>query len=146
MFYDDDYYIGLSIPEINIRDVGDGGVQRDQNFRNNYYITGAFYMKLNEDFKIKPASLIAYTRGVPLIADVSTTVYAKEIFGLGINYRTNKEVAGILSFNFDTFHFGYSYQFGTSSSNLGGFSNATHEVMLSFHFSRPNSVPVNFPQ
>ncbi|EHQ25598.1 PorP/SprF family type IX secretion system membrane protein [Mucilaginibacter paludis] len=146
MFYDDDYYFGVSVPEISLRSLGVGSVQTNQSFRNNYYLTGAFYMDLNEDFKIKPASLVSYTRGVPVIADISTTLYAKDTYGLGVNYRTNNEVATILSFKTDSFHIGYSYQFGTASNNIGSFSNATHEIMLSFHFDSPNSKPLNMGQ
>jgi hypothetical protein len=41
---------------------------------------------------------------------------------------------GIFTLNINAFHIGYSYQFGTSSSSLGSFNNATHEIFLSYRF------------
>jgi len=38
---------------------------------------------------------------------------------MGVNYRTNNEMAGVLTINAGAFHIGYSYQFGAASDNLG---------------------------
>ena len=136
MYYTDKFYLGLSVPELTITSLGTASVQNNSNFRNNYYFAGALLTDLSEDIKFKPATLVSYTKGVPIIADISGTFYLKETLGLGVNYRTNNQMAGIITINVDSFHIGYSYQFGTSSTNLGGFNNATNEVTLSYRFGR----------
>jgi type IX secretion system PorP/SprF family membrane protein len=136
MYYTDKFYLGLSVPELTITSLGTASVQNNSNFRNNYYFAGAFITDLSEDIKFKPATLVSYTKGVPIIADLSGTFYLKETLGLGVNYRTNNQMAGIITINVDSFHIGYSYQFGTSSTNLGGFNNATSEVTLTYRFGR----------
>lgn len=141
MYYSDRFYLGLSVPELTITSLGTASVQNNSNFRNNYYFAGAFITDVSEDITFKPATLVSYTKGVPLIADVSGTFYLKEILGLGLNYRTNKQMAGIITLNFDSFHIGYSYQFGTSSANLGGFNNATNEVTLGYRFGKASGNP-----
>jgi type IX secretion system PorP/SprF family membrane protein len=141
MYYTDWYYLGISVPELTITSLGTASVQNNTNFRNNYYFSAALITALDQNIKFKPATLISYTNGVPLIADISGTFYLKEMVGFGIDYRTNGEMAGMLTLNIDSFHLGYSYQFGTSSENLGGFNNATHEVSLAYHFGKKSSTP-----
>jgi type IX secretion system PorP/SprF family membrane protein len=134
MFYGDNYYVGLSVPELSFRNLGNASVQQANYLRSHYYFSGGFLAKLNEDVQLKPAALVSYLQGSPVVADISGTFYLKEQLGLGVNYRTNKQVAGIISVNANSFKVGYSYQFNTSSTNLGGFNNATHEVSISYRW------------
>lgn len=143
MLYSDDYYVGLSLPQLTIRNLGNGSLLDNNNFRNHYYLSAGFSTDLDEDFKLKPATLLYYSRGVPFTADVSSKLYIKETLGLGVNYRTTKEVAALFSLDLDLFHVGYSYQFGTSAANIGQLSNATHEIMLTFIFGKGHQVPIN---
>lgn len=136
MYYTDWYYIGVSVPEFTITSLGTASVQDNNNFKNHYYFSGALLAKVNDDIKFKPATLVSYVKGVPVIADISGTFYLKDVVGLGVNFRTNNEMAGIITLNVNAFHIGYSYQFGTASNNLGGFNMATHEVTLSYRFGR----------
>lgn len=141
MYYTNWYYLGVSAPELTIKSLGTASIQNKNNFRNHYYFSAALIADVNEDIKFKPATLLSYARGVPFLADISGTFYMKETLGLGLNYRTNKEMAGIVTLNVSSFHIGYSYQFGTSSDNLGNFNNATHEVTLSYRFGKGASNP-----
>ena len=135
MFYTKDYYVGISVPQITLRTLGVAS-QDNVNFKNNYYLTAGYAADINEDFRLKFATLAAYTQSVPLIADVSSVVWIKNSFGVGLNYRTNNEIAGIFSVRYNKFQFGYSYQFGASGINIGGFSNATHELTLGLRFGK----------
>lgn len=136
LYFSNEYYIGVSVPQLTFRDLGDGSLLNNDYFRNHYYFSGGIIENLGDDVKIKPATIVSYVRGVPLIADISTTFYFKEVLGLGVNYRTNNEMAGIVSYNLGQFHIGYSYQFGLTSSNIGGLNNATHEITLSYRFGK----------
>ncbi len=141
MYYTNWYYLGISAPELTITSLGTASIQNSTNFRSHYYFSGALLSDINEDIKFKPATLVAYAKGVPLVADISGTLYMKETLGIGINYRTDKTMAGILTINFNAFHAGYSYQLGTSSANLGGFNNATHEISISYRFGNGATNP-----
>jgi type IX secretion system PorP/SprF family membrane protein len=136
IYYTGWYYLGLSAPELTITSLGTASIQNNSNFKSHYYFSGALLTNISEDIKFKPATLLAYAKGVPLVANVSGTVYMKQALGIGINYSTDKAMAGIVTINMNAFHVGYSYQFGTSSANLGGFNNATHEISISYRFSR----------
>ena len=140
MYYNDNYYVGLSMPELTITGLGTASVQDNTNFRNHYYFSGAFITDLADGIKIKPAAMVAYAKGIPVIANVSGTIFLKDVLGVGLNYRSDNEAAGILSINMNSFKLGYSYQFGTASSNLGGFNNSIHEVSLTYRFGN-NLIP-----
>jgi type IX secretion system PorP/SprF family membrane protein len=142
IYYSGWYYLGISAPELTITSLGTASIQSNTNFRNHYYFSGAILADINEDIKFKPATLVAFAKGVPLVADVSVTLYMKQTLGLGINYRTDKTMAGIITINVNAFHVGYSYQLGTSSANLGGFNNATHEISLSYRFGKLTTTPM----
>jgi len=142
IYYSDWYYLGISVPELTITSLGTASIQNKANFRNNYYFSGALITNLNdEDFKLKPAVLFTYANGIPLIADLSATIIIKNMLGLGMDYRTNNELAGILTLSIGTFQIGYSYQSGTSPENLGAFNVSTHEVSLIYRFGSGASKP-----
>jgi type IX secretion system PorP/SprF family membrane protein len=138
MYYSDHHYLGVSVPELSIRDLGNASAQSSDYFRNHYNFAGAYlFGKEGDEVRAKPAALATYTKGVPFIMDFSTTIYFKELLGVGANYRSNNEMSGIISITSDILKLGYSYQFGTASNNLGGrLSNATHEVTLSYRFGQ----------
>jgi type IX secretion system PorP/SprF family membrane protein len=139
MFYSDQYYVGVSVPEINIRDLGNASQQDNVDLRNHYYFTAGINTQVSDDYNVKYSGLVSYTNGTPVLADLSAIVYLKKIIGFGFNYKTNNEVAGILSVNYEQFHIGYSYEFATSQNYVGGITNATNEVSLGFSFGKTTS-------
>jgi type IX secretion system PorP/SprF family membrane protein len=141
MYYSDRYYVGISVPELTITNLGTASIQDNNNFTNHYYIAGALLTDMSADIKFKAATLFSYSNGERALANFSGIFYLKELVGIGVNYRTNSEMAGIFTLNLDAFHIGYSYQFGTSSNNLGGFNESTHEVTISFRFGKGAASP-----
>jgi hypothetical protein len=75
-----------------------------------------------------------------LLADVSSVVFFDAI-GIGVNYRSNNEVAGILQYLYRNFNIGYSYQAGLSRKHIGWYSRGTHEVSLGIRFGEPVPRP-----
>jgi len=135
MFYGDSYYVGLSAPELTITSLGTASVQNNVNFTNHYYFAGAFISGApDDDIKLKPAFLVSYAKGTTTTADLSATIILKDVFGIGFDYRTSNQAAGIMTINVDSFHIGYSYQFNTASQDLGGYNIPTHEVTISYRF------------
>jgi len=134
LYFTDWYYIGISAPELTINTLGNASAADNTSFREHYYFSGALVTDVNEDIKFKPAFLVSYAKGVPLITDLAGTFYMKDVLGLGADYRTTKQLAGIITVTVDAFRIGYSYQFSTASENLGGLNNATHEITLSYRF------------
>ena len=141
LLYGDNYYVGVSMPELTLRSLGTASLQNNNYFKNHYYFAGAYIAELSDDFKLKPSVLATYASGSPVTADFAGLFYIKDVLGFGGSYTTNSQAALILDINAGTIHIGYSYQFGTNSSNLGGYNNATHEIMLSYRFGEGSSTP-----
>lgn len=135
IYFTKDYYIGLSAPELTLRSLGTASVQTGSNFRNHYYLSGAYLATVGDDVQFKPAAFVGVTRGQDALVNVSGTLYLKEMLGIGANYSSNKQVAGILSINTSTIKIGYSYQFNASSGLSNSYS-AAHEVTLSYRFGK----------
>jgi type IX secretion system PorP/SprF family membrane protein len=133
MLYSRSYYVGLSAPELSIRTLGTASALQPNYLRAHYYFTGGFIADVNDYLKIKPATLILYTNGEPVLGNLSATAYLKDQLGLGANYRTNKTAAGTLSFIGKSFRIAYSYQFGLSSNPTGN-NTTVHEVGISYRF------------
>jgi len=136
------YYIGASLPRLSFRSLGTASAEEKRNYSNTYYFSGAYLFTLNEEVKLKPATMVAYARTFDTQADVSATVYLKDRFGFGVNYRTTDEIAGILSVILNNnIKFGYSYQTGFGSSNLGRISKGTHEISVGLRFGKKATQP-----
>lgn len=135
MLYNDVYFVGVSVPQIDIRTLGNASLQ-ESNFRNTYYLTAGYSSGIGNDLKFRNVGLVVYSNQVPLVFNLSSTMVVKEIFDIGVNYRCTNEIAGIISANFNSYHVGYNYEFGATSSNIGSYSNATHEVTLGYRFGK----------
>jgi len=141
MYYTEKYYVGVSLPELTITSLGTASIQNSANFANHYYLAAGLLTDMSEDIKFKPATLISYSKGSPVTGDISGIFYLKDILGVGGDYRTSKQMAGILTINAEGFHIGYSYQFNVGSNDLGGFNLPTHEVTLCYRFGRGTVNP-----
>jgi type IX secretion system PorP/SprF family membrane protein len=139
MLYNNNYYMGLSVPELTIRSLGTASTEQPTYLRSHYYFTGAYLAEVNDYLKIKPATLILYTKGSPMIANLSSTAYLKDQLGLGINYRTDKTTAATLSILSKTIRIAYSYQFGTSAMPSGT-NTTTHEIGIRYRFGNTQDI------
>jgi type IX secretion system PorP/SprF family membrane protein len=135
MLHSDNYYVGVSLPRLSLNSIGKSA-QDNEYFMNTYYLTGAYLANLNEDFKLKPAALVTYSgSNLPVVVNASTTLYIKDVLGLGVNYSSTNNFAGIVSVIINNnINLGYSYQFSTAAYTVGGINNTTQEITLSYRF------------
>ena len=138
MFYSPEkYYIGASLPRLSFRSLGTASADEKRNYSNTYYFSGAYLFILNEDVKLKPAAMVAYSRTYDSQADLSATVYLKDKFGFGVNYKTTSEGAGILSVILNNnLKLGYSYQTGFGNASIGKISKGSHEISVGIRFGK----------
>lgn len=135
MLHSDNYYVGLSLPRLSLNTIGKSA-QENSYYMNTYYLTGAYLQALSSDFKFKPAALVTYSgSNLPVEFNVSGTLYVKDVVGVGVNYRSTNDFAGILSLYINNnINLGYSYQFSTAAYTIGGINNTTQEITLSYRF------------
>ena len=138
-FNNKNFYVGLSAPnflETRHLESGDGYVSTASE-KMHYFLTSGYVFELNSDLLIKPSVLFKATSGAPLSVDLSTNFLIQQFLELGISYRLDDSVSGIVGLQVtQDFKLGYAYDYTTS--NFGEFNSGSHEIVLLFEFNRRN--------
>ncbi len=135
------YYLGLSTPNLitskhleNQSGITTTGVEAIH-----YFLTGGYVFTLNnnDNLKIKPAFMTKGVAGAPLSIDLTTNVLINNKFEVGMGYRIDDSVSGLVNFYVTpNMRIGYSYDY--TLSNLGNFNSGSHEVFLLFDLDLGN--------
>lgn len=132
-YFTDTYYIGLSAPnmlttkhlevENGIRTTGVQNVH--------YYLTGGYVFDIDRDLKLKPAFMAKSVSGAPLALDITANVLINEKLEVGLGYRLDDAVSGLVGFRISPeLKIGYAYDFTTN--NLGSYNSGSHELFILF--------------
>jgi type IX secretion system PorP/SprF family membrane protein len=125
-----------------------------------YYLTAGTLVPLSQDILLKPSFLLKDDRGGPTSLDLNAFVILAEKFWIGGSYRTgvklynksylqkdlsqlNSAVAAVQLFPSQNLRIGYAYDF--SIGPLQGYSSGTHEISVSYFFSK-KSVRMQTPR
>ncbi len=132
VYYSDNrWFGGLSFTHLTKPGLG---IDDNAHYRPTMYAMGGYTFYIDSiRWMIKPMLNIVsdFTQTSCNIACVA--MYNKKYWG-GISYRWGQSVAAIVGFELiEALKIGYSYEFPTSQ--LGGLSGGTHELMLSYSFS-----------
>jgi len=132
-YYNSDrFYIGLSVPEL-INNVLPGSQTNINRQKLHVFFMSGYVFSLNNSFKLKPAVLLKEVSGAPLQADLNTSLWIKDMFSIGAQYRTNADISGLIEIQVTPqIRFGYSYDHSTTE--LSGFNSGSHEIMLRYEF------------
>lgn len=144
-YYTNKYYLGLSAPNfLETRHLEKkGGIVSTASEKMHYFLTTGYVFDITDNLKLKPSTMIKATSGAPLSVDLSANLLVSEKFELGLSYRFDDSISGILGFNVnDDFRIGYAYDYTTSK--FGNFNNGSHELMLLFDFNRRNLTSPRF--
>ena len=135
LFQPDRFYVGASLPRLNIRELGTGSTDRAHHFRHTWHFTGAYLWEVDRDIALKPVSLVTYAKTLPVLLDVSVSSYFRQQFGVGVGYRSSGDIVGLLDYLSPLgFRVGYTYQTAVGSSRTNLLRGATHEISLGYYF------------
>lgn len=130
--YDDDWYVGASIPNFLTSVVKDEEVLSLINNQIQFNFIGGYVFELSDNLKLKPAILLHSLKGLPMKFDISTNFLINDTFTLGASYRINNSVSGLAGFQISSgMFFGYSYDYNING--FGEFSGGSHEAILKFY-------------
>lgn len=127
-------FLGFSVPYlINSSAIDVDGVLSEAKRYRYYYLNGGTTITYNKNFKLKPSALLRFQEGAPITFDVTLGMVFYETVKFGTTYRLNDN----LTFLFDLellkqLHIGYAYEY--TLSDIGRYSNGTHELMVNFRF------------
>jgi len=129
--HSDKSYIGLSVPNFFTDKHYDDVKESVAAERLHFFLIGGLIFDLGERTKFKPAVLVKHVVGAPLIFDVSANFMLYENLRLGVAYRWDDSVSGLIGFQVTPkILFGYSYDYTTTA--LQKYNSGTHELMLRF--------------
>ncbi|MES2826862.1 MAG: type IX secretion system membrane protein PorP/SprF [Bacteroidota bacterium] len=137
VYYNSDrFFVGLSVQDIVKNRLTDYS-SNNSDFRNtqamHVFFSSGYVFTLSDDFKFKPSFLVKGVKGAPIEADINATLWIKDIVGIGAQYRTSADVAGLIEIQATPqLRLGYSYDYSTTA--LRNFNSGSHEIMLRYEF------------
>lgn len=133
--YDDNWYLGLSVPNFLTDGIFNDEVAGIVEDRIQFNFIGGYVFDLSEGLKFKPTFLVNYLEGAPVNFNFSTNFLISDVFTLGASYRINNDISGLAGFQIGNGLFvGYAYDYNTNG--LGEFSQGSHEVILKFYLGK----------
>jgi len=129
--YSDNFYIGLSVPNmIKSVHLDENGLKYGSE-ELHYFATAGYIFDINDNFKLKPSVMVKSTFEAPVSFDANLNALFYEKFELGASYRLDDSFSGIVGFQISPmFRVGYAYDHVVS--DLKAVGSASHEVILNF--------------
>ena len=129
--HSDTSYLGISIPNFLTNEHYDEVQESLAAERLHFFLIGGTVMDVSESVKFKPAFFLKHVVGAPLIFDLSANFMFNDNLRLGLAYRWDDSVSGLIGFQLtERLLIGYSYDYTTTE--LRKFNSGTHEIMLRF--------------
>jgi len=137
--HSDKGYLGLSVPNVINTKHYDDYKESLASERFHYYLIGGYVFNVSQSVKLKPAFLVKAVSGAPLIADVSANMLFNEKLTLGLAYRWDDAISGLVGFQISEGLFvGYAYDYTTSG--LSNYTGGTHEFMLRYELKNIGQI------
>jgi len=130
------FYAGVSSPNLLPSDVDINGISVSQAKTHIYGIAG-YVFDFVDEVRLKPSFVVKQVIDSPLTFDISLNSLIYDKFELGVSYRYTDAFIALAGFNITpNLKIGYSYDF--SVSDLSGFNNGSHEIVLLYNFDLLN--------
>ena len=129
--YGDNFYVGLSVPNLlNSVHLDENGLKYGSE-TNHYFATAGYVFQVSENVKLKPSGMVKSAFDAPLSFDANLNALFFEKFEIGASYRLDDSFSGLVGFQVtDNIRVGYAYDYITS--DLDAVANASHEVIVTF--------------
>ncbi|WP_299115475.1 type IX secretion system membrane protein PorP/SprF [uncultured Winogradskyella sp.] len=130
--FKEEFYVGLSSPNLIPSNLD---VNNDVLYQNaiHVFLMGGYVFNLNDDFKLKPSTIVKMVAGAPISFDISANALYLDRFELGASYRYQDAITALAGFKVTSnLRLGYAYDFNTSA--LNDFNSGSHEFILTYRF------------
>ncbi len=145
----DNFYVGASAPNLieNYYDKENKTLTNDRAKQlRSYYLSGGYAFKITEDFTLQPQVMARYAGNgqyqLPMNMDFNLSFVFFNRLMLGATYRTDNTLDGIVHLQ-ATKRLNIGYAYGYSASQLNGYNNGTHEVVLGIDFVKDLNKYIN---
>jgi len=145
-YFNDTYYLGLSVPRIiknhlTVDNLDYGDVKR------HYFLAGGYVWNVGtyKNHALKTSFMLRGTEGAPLSFDLTGVFYFNEKLGLGLTYRHKAALTGILQYYISPrFYLGFSYDYATT--RLRYVNSGTYEFLLSYDIRNNRMTRIYHPR
>ena len=115
LLYADNYYIGISVPNILETVHLDAEGHEYGSEQRHFFATAGYVFQLGENTKFKPSTMVKTAFGAPLSFDVNANFLFYDRFEIGASYRYEDAVSGLVSFRAtDWVQIGFAYDYTIS--------------------------------
>lgn len=136
-YYNENSYLGLSVPMLLQTKVYDEFAYSDANRRQHFYLMGGKVYDLAYNLKFKPAFVAKMVAGAPLQVDLTGNFLINDKFTVGLAYRWSAAVSALVGFKVsDRLAIGYGYD--RETTRLANFNSGSHELFLQFDLFKIN--------
>ena len=129
--YSDNFYLGLSVPNL-LKSVhlDENGIKFG-NETNHFFATAGYVFQVSENVKLKPSVMVKSAFDAPLSYDGNLNALFYEKFEIGASYRLDDSFSGLVGFQVTpNIRIGYAYD--SVMSDIEAVASASHEVILTF--------------
>lgn len=136
LIYGQQYYAGLSVPQLIQTRLGIEENSSDEENRNmrHFQLMGSYRYYVNRTWDVQPSALIRFTMVTPPQIDLNVRVNYDGTAWAGITYRTRDAIAFMIGGIWKDFALGYSYDITTTSART--LSPHTHEITVGYYIER----------
>ncbi len=149
-WYSKQFYVGLSVPNLleNYYDKHEktyASGQKASQIRG-YFLSAGYTIKASDNLSILPQFIARYTADgkyqVPFNTDFNVSFIMYQRFMLGVTYRTDNSVEGIVHLQVaKRLNIGYAYDY--TASGLLPYAKGTNEITVGFDFIRDRKEYAN---
>ncbi len=147
-YFNNKFYAGLAIPNIldNSISLEEGAGSTGFDFNTiHYYFHSGYRFELNTKSDLNASTLIKQVSGASLQFDINLQYEYMRKFGIGVSYRSSKELLGIVSYQLiPELKMAYAYEY--NMGEIGNYSTGSHEIMLIYQFSPRKESIVSIPR
>lgn len=133
-YYTERGYLGISSHNLLFADARHK-LDSDAGLKRHFFINGGYVWDLNSSgsVKFKPSFLVKYQPAAPIQADINAHFLFDDKFWVGVSYRTNAAIVGMIEYQFTPrIRAGYAYDYTTTA--MRQFQGGSHEIMLGYDF------------
>lgn len=136
-YYTDDFYVGISLPNILETRHFDGESVSQAKEMKNFYLMSGYVFEIEPDWHLKPSLLLKWVRGAPMQLDVAATAWFRKRFSLGASYRWDAAYSILSGFQLtENLLVGLSYDKEVTDLGNTQYNDGSLEVLLRFDMFR----------
>ena len=131
-YSNESFFAGLSVPYLmNNRLASPEELLTMAQEKRYYFLTVGQVFTLNAQVKVMPSALLRVQEGNATTAEVGANLILNDVLTVGASYRSEDALIGIVKIEVSqNISAGYSYDH--TVSDIGAYSNGSHEFMLSY--------------